>query len=320
MKRIFIALGLLVATVIGPSRLRAASVTDFSDFSLRNGLNQVLLPGRLYTPPEAQLPGAAPRPLIINLAGSGGNGTDNSIQLGFISDVMMAQAQQRGAFIYAPQTVSSWSTTTVTSQVMTMIDRAISTLNADTHRIYIMGYSLGSYGTWTMLSRYDGRFAAAVPISGGSPASDFVPARLIDTPIFAFHARDDAAASVFATRSIINSIFSADGQAIPTYLASSDPRDFVIGNPSLPVHQILLAEAHQFPNITDFLISDPRMDFLYYETATGGHTGVLAAYNTPEVYDWMFSHTTAVPESSACALILIGGISAAMTSQRRHTR
>ena len=210
MKRIFIALGLLMATAISPSSLRAISVADFSDFSLRNGLNQVLLPGRLYIPPEAQLPGAAPRPLIINLAGSGGNGTDNSIQLNFITDVMMAQSQQRGAFIYAPQTVSSWSTTTVTSQVMTMIDRAINTLNADTHRIYIMGYSLGSYGTWTMLSRYDGRFAAAVPISGGIPASDFVPARLIDMPIFAFHARDDANASVFATRNIINSIFSAD--------------------------------------------------------------------------------------------------------------
>ncbi len=296
MKRIFIALGLLVATVIGASRLRGASVADFSDFSLRNGLNQVLLPGRLYTPPEAQLPNAAPRPLIINLAGSGGNGTDNSIQLGFITDVMMAQAQQRGAFIYAPQTVSSWSTTTVTSQVMTMIDRAINTLNADTNRIYIMGYSLGSYGTWTMLSRYDGRFAAAVPISGGSPASDFVPARLIDTPIFAFHARDDDSASVFATRSIINNILAADGQAIPTYLSSSDTRDFMISNPSLPIHQAYSAEAHQFANVTDFFLSDPRMDLLYYERATGGHLGVLNAYNTPEVYDWMFSHTTAVPE------------------------
>jgi predicted peptidase len=150
----------LVLCVVGlPRHASAINVADFADYSLRSANNQVLLPGRLFTPPEAQLPNAAPRPLIINLAGSGGNGTDNSIQLNFITEVMMAQAQQRGAFIYAPQTVSSWSTTTVTSQVMTMIDRAINTLNADTNRIYIMGYSLGSYGTWTMLSRYDGRFS-----------------------------------------------------------------------------------------------------------------------------------------------------------------
>src|SRR5690242_11707538 len=191
-----------------PRDASAINPADFADYSLRDVNNQVLLPGRLFTPPEAQLPGAAPRPLIINLAGSGGNGTDNSIQLNFITEVMMAQAQQRGAFIYAPQTANSWSTTTVTSQVMTMIDRAITTLNADTNRIYIMGYSLGSYGTWTMLSRYDGRFAAAVPISGGVPASDFVPARLIDTPIFAFHSRDDTSALVSATRSLITNILA----------------------------------------------------------------------------------------------------------------
>ena len=84
-----------------------------------------------------------------------------------------------------------------------------------------MGYSLGSYGTWTdaqplltMLRR-----PLLFRISGGSPASDFVSARLIDTPIFAFHSRDDASAPVSATRNVINSILkAADGQPIPTYL------------------------------------------------------------------------------------------------------
>jgi predicted peptidase len=313
--------GLVLVILFSISREASAIVlADFADYSLRSASNQILLPGRLYTPPEAQVPNAAPRPLIINLAGSGGNGTDNLTQLYFLTDEMLGQAEQRGAFIYAPQTASSWSTTTVTSQVMTMIDRAITTLNADTNRIYIMGYSLGSYGTWTMLSRYDGRFAAAVPVSGGVPASDFVAARLIDTPIFAFHARDDPSASVSATRSVISSILAADHQAIPTYLPSNDTRDFMISNPSLPIHQAFSAEAHQFANVTDFFISDPRMDLLYYERATGGHVGVLAAYNTPEVYDWMFVHTTAVPEPSACVFLLTGGIAAATTTSRRYTR
>src|SRR4051812_4963494 len=216
---------LLLCAAELPGRAWALTTNDFIDYSLRNGRNQLLLPGRLYVPPESQILDAEPRPLIVYLAGSGGNGTDNSTQLLFIGDVMRNEAAERGAFIYAPQTTSSWSTTTVTSEVMTMIDRAIDTLNADTNRIYIMGYSLGSYGTWTMLSRYDGRFAAAVPISGGVPASDFVPARLIDTPIFAFHSRDDASASVSATRNIINNILASDGQVTPTYLSSSDARD-----------------------------------------------------------------------------------------------
>ena len=72
---------------------------------------------------------------------------------------------------------------------MTMIDRAINERRADAHRVYITGYSQGSNGTWTMLSRYEGRFAAAIPISGGNAAADFVGARLIDTPILRCIAR-----------------------------------------------------------------------------------------------------------------------------------
>jgi predicted peptidase len=312
---------LVLVIVLSISRDASAIVyADFSDYSLRNASNQVLLPGRLYTPPEVQLPGAAPRPLIINLAGSGGNGTDNVTQLYFLTDEMLRQADQRGAFIYAPQTASSWSTTTVTSQVMTMIDRAINTLHADTNRIYIMGYSLGSYGTWTMLSRYDGRFAAAVPVSGGVPASDFVAARLIDTPIFAFHARDDPSASVSATRTIISNILAADHQPIPAYLPSNDARDFMISNPSLPIHQAYSAQAHQFANVSDYFLSDPRMDFLYYEPETGGHVGILAAYNTPEVYDWMFSHTTAVPEPTTLSMLLIVACASAFAMRATFRR
>jgi predicted peptidase len=301
-----------------PRQASALNIADFADYSLRGANNQVLLPGRLYTPPEAQLLGAAPRPLIINLHGSGGNGTDNSLQLGFISDMMVDQAKQRGAFIYAPQATSTWSSTTITSQVMTMIDRAISTLNADTHRIYITGYSQGSYGTWTMLSRYDGRFAAAIPISGGVPASDFVAARLVDTPIFALHARDDATASVSATRTLINNILAADGQAIPTYLSSNDTHDFMITNPTLPIHQALSAEAHQYATISDFFISDPRMDFLYYERATGGHTGMLGAMSSPEVYEWMFSHTTAVPEPNTTIGVMTAMLLSVSTRRARR--
>src|SRR3954452_14943304 len=117
-----------------PSPIKAANVADFDDFSLRNGRNQAVLPGRLYTPPEAKVLGASPRPLMIFLAGSGANGTDNLAQLAQVTDLMMAEARDRGAFLYVPQTLSTWSSQTVTDQVMTMLGRAIGTLNADTNR------------------------------------------------------------------------------------------------------------------------------------------------------------------------------------------
>jgi len=148
---------------------------------------------------------------------------------------------------------------------MTMVDRAIHTLNADTNRVYLSGYSQGSYGTWTMLSRYDGRFAAGIPISGGTVASDFVPSRLIDTPILTLHARDDASASVTATRNVLNSILAAAHEPLPTYLAASNPATFTLSNSTLPFHTEFRALVHQQENSIDFLVSNPKLDLIYYE-------------------------------------------------------
>src|SRR6478736_629388 len=100
--------GLLAPTVAAPCGLSAAPVADFIDFSLRNASNQVLLPGRLYVPPEAVAQPGSPRPLMIFLHGSGANGTDNLAQLTHITDVMLAEAKDRGAFLYAPQATSTW--------------------------------------------------------------------------------------------------------------------------------------------------------------------------------------------------------------------
>src|SRR5436190_21197638 len=100
----------LVLCCVGlPRHTSAINVADFADYSLRNASNQILLPGRLYTPPEAQLPSATPRPLMIFLAGSGANGTNNLAQLNQVTDGMMQAAKDRGAFLYVPQTTSTWS-------------------------------------------------------------------------------------------------------------------------------------------------------------------------------------------------------------------
>lgn len=276
-----------------------------------------MLPGRLYVPPEAAAQPSSPRPLMIFLAGSGANGTNNLAQLDQVTDVMMQEAKDRGAFLYAPQTTSTWSSQTVTDEVMTMVNRAVNTLNADTNRVYLTGYSLGSYGTWTMLSRYDGRFAAAIPLSGGTVQPDFVPARLIDTPILTLHARDDPTASVGATRNVINNILAAAHEPLPTYLTISNPATFCISNAAIPEHAEFRDLVHQQPPpSTDFLLTNPKLDLIYYEPQLGGHE-TLGAFNAPQLYDWMFSHSLAVPEPSGAILLMMSSLSAVSYRTRR---
>jgi len=302
-KRAFIAFIVVTAAISTPRPLWAVPVTDFIDFSLRNASNQVILPGRLYVPPEAAADPASPRPIIINLHVGGANGTDNLAQLTHIAGQTLVEAKDRGAFLYAPQATSTWSTKIITDEVMTMLDRAINTFNADPNRVYIIGFSQGSQGTWNMLSRYDGRFAAGIPISSGVVQPDFVPARLIDTPIIALHARDDPDALVSNTRNVLNSILNAAHDPLPAYPAASDPTTFIISNATLPFHIELRDLIHQVQNTNDFLVSDPRLDLIYYEPQLGGHTGMLGALEDPILYEWMFAHTTAIPEPSTVAVI-----------------
>src|SRR5438552_2112501 len=114
-------INLFAAFVLIPRIAPAASVSDFIDFSLRNSSNQVILPGRLYVPPEAASDPTTPRPFILFFHGAGEDGTNNVSQINVNIDNLLAEAKRRGAYLYAPQTTNNWSSATLTANAMTMI-------------------------------------------------------------------------------------------------------------------------------------------------------------------------------------------------------
>ncbi len=178
----------LVAAIVAPSHLPAANIADFADYSLRNSSGQILLPGRLFIPPEATSDPISPRPLMLYLHGGGARGIDNVAQIVQTPDYMLDEAKQRGAFLYVPQTADTWASTSMVDYAMTMINRAVAEKNADNNRLYATGYSNGGGGTWSLLSRNHRRFAAAIAMSGIIPAAGFNPANLPGTAILALHA------------------------------------------------------------------------------------------------------------------------------------
>jgi predicted esterase len=285
---------------------RAANIVDFTDYSLRNSGGQVLLPGRLFTPPEAAT-SPTPRPLMVYLHGGGAAGTNNVTQVLQTPDYMLDEAKRRGAYLYVPQAPVTWASLSHVDSVMTMINRAVADLRADDDRLYVTGYSNGGGGTWNLLSRNRGRFAAAVTLSAVAPAPGFVAANLRDTPLFSFHARDDATVSVGSSRSVMNGVLFAAGQPFPTYLPASDPRYFVISNPSFQFDLDFVASAPP-GTLSNYFISNNDLELLYYEPQLGGHTGLLVVYYVPILYDWMFAHTLAVPEPPAASLLVVSGV------------
>jgi predicted peptidase len=317
-KSILASASLFSVFVLVPRVALAADVADFIDFSLRNASNQVILPGRLYVPPAALSDPTTPRPFILFMHGAGEDGTNNTSQINVNIDNLLAEAKSRGAFLYAPQTTSNWSSAALTTNVMTMIQTAETTQNVDPHRLYVTGLSNGGGGTWNMASRYPGVFAAALPIAGVSPASDFVASRLLNEPTWAFHARNDTVVSVNTSHSVVNSILSADGQSLPTYPPSGSTADFFISNPDLALHQTVEALI-QGGGVSEFRIPGSHLDLMYYEVTTGGHVIWPSVYASPPVYDWLFAHAT-VPEPSTLTVILAATMIFSMLSLRRGLR
>jgi predicted peptidase len=291
-----------------------ANVADFIDFSLRDSSDNLLLPGRLYVPPEVASDPSTPRSFILFLHGAGEDGTNNTSQINSNIDNLLAEAKLKGAYLYAPQTMSDWSSATLTNNVMTMIGRAEADMDVNATRIYITGLSNGGGGTWNMLSRYPGQFAAAIPIAGVAPASDFMPSHLLSTPIFAFHARDDSTVSVSTTRNVLNKILSADGVSLPTYPTLGSSTNFFIYNPDLVSNLAVQQAVVQFGNVNQFSISGSQLDLMYFELFAGGHAIWSNVYSGAPVYDWLFSHSLAVPEpcsavDAAIALAMLSGFS-----------
>jgi predicted esterase len=300
-RRSFIALFVL-AHSLGASSALAANLADFTDYSLLGSRGQVLLPGRLFIPSEATASGS-PRPLMLYLHGGGARGSDNTAQILQTPDYMLEEAKARGAFLYVPQTSDTWASTTMVDYVMSMIDRAIIERNADTNRLYATGYSNGGGGTWSLLSRNHGRFAAAMAMSGIIPAPGFNPSNLLGTAILALHARDDATVPVLRTRTVVDGILLAAGQFTPKYSDAEITNSILlVSNPIFPFHSDVAASMP--PDTVNFEITRPDLDLMYLETPDGGHTGLLGAFYSPDVYSWMFGHTLAVPEPASAALLL----------------
>lgn len=101
--------------------------------------------------------------------------------------------------------------------VQSLIDDLQSRLPIDAQRLYVVGLSMGGFGTWDLISRWPQRFAAAVPICGGGDPAQ--AGALRDLPLWAFHGARDPVVSVDRSRQMIQALRALGGQPRYTELA-----------------------------------------------------------------------------------------------------
>jgi predicted peptidase len=131
-------------------------------------------------------------PVIISLHGGSGKGTDNRQQL-LVWTKQLAEEKVRTdypCYIVAPQSEGHWNKTHL-DRIKAVIKELPS---VDMKRIYILGHSMGGYGTYIFTQIDPGYFAAAAPSAGSGlkTTEDFIdPSVIKDLPVWSFHGDKD---------------------------------------------------------------------------------------------------------------------------------
>ena len=158
----------------------------------------------------------------------GERGSDNLAQLGHFPHRVIREDHfaDKPCFVLAPQcpeddTWSRWDEpdnpdpTPAMRGAIAAIDRIMMEENVDPDRVYLVGLSMGGYGTWDLAARQPERFAAIVPVCGGGNPSTMH--RLADLPTWAFHGTADRVVPETRTVALVEAIRSAGGT--PRYSA-----------------------------------------------------------------------------------------------------
>lgn len=109
-------------------------------------------------------------PLVIFLHGIDERGTDNEKQLKWGASLFKSDSvrKEHPSFVIFPQCPAGyyWANDVPMEALKALIDDFASKNNVDKNRVYIVGLSMGAYGTYEMVARNPGMFAAAIAISG----------------------------------------------------------------------------------------------------------------------------------------------------------
>ena len=186
-------------------------------------------------------------PIILNLHGRAGIGDDNVSQLRPWSKIFATESWRRKypCIMVAPQSWDSWSifneqypkvsareieglpeywharfkenrypsdyvSTGSLTLAFLLLDQIARDYRVDEDRVYVLGHSMGGFGSWNALLADPDRFAAAIPSAGG-----LLPWKSVSSfknvPIWAFHGNADPTVPFEFTKEIFDQLAETKG-------------------------------------------------------------------------------------------------------------
>ena len=165
----------------------------------------------LYLPTDESARTAKGFPVLLLLHGAGGGGDLEALKGFAFPGSLGPEASKTWPFITvtpACPAESRWSA----EQLLPILDRVRADAPADPDRVYVMGVSMGGYGTWMMLVKAHDRIAAGIPFCGGCDPAE--ASRLADMPVWAFHGEKDTVVLPRRSVDIVRAIKERGGEKV----------------------------------------------------------------------------------------------------------
>ena len=163
----------------------------------------------LYLPADYDTKATAKWPLVLFLHGSGERGDDIEKVKIHGPPKLASQGKEFPFVLVSPQvpTGSRWNA----EELSKLVDELANTYRIDRQRLYVTGLSMGGSGTWSLVSAYPDKFAAAMPLCG---RGDLAAAeKLAKTPIWVLVGDKDRAETVQNCQDMAAALKKAGGEA-----------------------------------------------------------------------------------------------------------
>jgi hypothetical protein len=145
-------------------------------------------------------------PLIIFLHGRSLSGTDlNRVKKYGVLDAINRTKINPHAFVVAPQCPKSESWEP--DKILNVLNWVKSNYKIDSNRIYVVGMSLGGYGTFDFAGKYPNEISAAIALCGGG--KEKYAANLATVPLWIMHGIADRAVPVSQSQKMEKAILNS---------------------------------------------------------------------------------------------------------------
>lgn len=185
---------LLISTLCLPLLVAAQQLTSYTN-KVANGYNFWV-----YTP-EGYDTTASDKPIVLFLHGQSLCGSDLNRVRRYGPLDALKMGRKIDAVVVAPQNPGgSWNP----AKIMNVLEWVEARYPVDTNRLYVLGMSLGGYGTIHFVAAYPQKVAAAMALCGGSNLTDHCS--LCEVPLWIMHGTADKAISCSQSQKIVNAM------------------------------------------------------------------------------------------------------------------